>query len=1164
MPPRGGGGGEGGGGGFGGLGETAGGGSNQNLMGVDLPRPQVAEENESLPFLGWDYEAIGWSLAPGEDIVLRFRNATQSPMESPIFWSIEDYTTNEILAKGEGSVDVGPGAVGEVPVDLPEGLEDGPYRIRYSYSAADLPIGRPYYFDYRKAQPQPQLNLNIVALVENMDPAGWVRMMLNPVSQYVNIVENWPGEALDIDAAIVLGETYAANDPEIEQLMQFVREGGTVLVMGKPPASLSEMLPVSVARNPIQKASPVRLQVESSGPWQGFEADSGPAHYPVQVEAKDGATVLAQWDGGMPAVVQGEFGQGKVIYAGSGPWQVWQDDPAFHGADELAIRLLYWGAKGEEALQAALDHVQEAYGQQQAENEALRDWVFENQTMPAPEEFYVVSNNNIGRFGWLAENGGLVENITADQRVMYEANAGDAFTLAVNGESGKSPGEVKMGWLAETMDWEYPNGETVRTTMSLGSPGLLWEGDAQQASLEGWKSTHAAYMSEDGMAVAAAGETIDGARMTENWLLTFVADEQTRDVPHLIVLTRRPESIAVAADEIAMSFGSEGFGAFFTCSPWGIRRLAPGETKAWIEDVPSNIVSSAQGWSKAFLNFPTEVVTIGWAEQGDVVHQAERFRYRTFETDWNTEAIQLAPVPPVVFMAKAVEAPIEVSGQLIDLACATKFGYLRAAPGDSTHMTFVLPPMDHRALMQVEGRMDLQAGIDLRPFGSHPMGNPDRGPGDLYEDLNRYGQAENVPYNVRYNIDPYRWWVAFNSLLGKPFYSENVRNELAGRFQTRFWEGLNFYAHKMIVTLKREPYSQVEYLIHFIWPNQTDKGYHNFNDANEASGVNAYAFANYARYYGDFATLRANWNILRAQYAFLPRTDDWAAMCSAAFEFWRVAGYDMLNSEYVGSMAFAYAAKNTGNEQDRVQALVSAARALTAATGRYNWKGYIQEITADGDPWRIWNDFLYFNEYGIQVNASGGGIGMLDTSKGMAHELPLAYKVWAPQAAKAREASRGGRGGISNETIQKLFLGWDWETLWEQAKAAGSDPGNRRGWLAGPPIYNMALIGIGDIPLFLSDWAPAEYKVGYYDPDTRHLRLEFVNHEGGEFPVKIYSQRQPETVSANGEELGADAWQYDASTGWLIVSLSGSEPVTLEVALGEPVAPLHPYFTKVE
>jgi hypothetical protein len=176
----------------------------------------------------------------------------------------------------------------------------------------------------------------------------------------------------------------------------------------------------------------------------------------------------------------------------------------------------------------------------------------------------------------------------------------------------------------------------------------------------------------------------------------------------------------------------------------------------------------------------------------------------------------------------------------------------------------------------------------------------------------------------------------------------------------------------------------------------------------------------------------------------------------------------------------------------------------------------------------------------------------------------LAYKVWAPRAVLAYETSleEAGQHRLADLT-QRLFLGWDPEKILGQVRK--DSPRQPLGWQAATGLYDLALACAADIPLFLSDWAPAEYVAGEYEPAQRALDLTFRSHQGEPYGVRIYSQKSPLEVSVNGEVLSPTAakWQYDPGSGWLTIRLSGSEEKRIQILLGGDAAPLHPYFGKM-
>jgi len=1016
-------------------------------------------------FLGWNYEKIGYTLSPGENVALRFRNNRDAKVQTPVRWTLSTYA-GQPIGQGEATLTMNPHEPGEVSLAIPSTLEDGPHWIKFALGDAPDSAIRSFYFDYRKPKPDPGLNLNVVALVENMDAEGWVRTMLGGFSDYINVLTDWPDdEAFAIDAVLVIAEGLKGDDPRAARLRQYVRRGGKMLVLGRPPASLAEMLQEDVKQRT-----------------------------------------------------------------------------------------------------------------------ATRDWVFEKQPLAPPKDFVVVGRNNIGRFGWLIDEGALTENIASDgvvwhptdQNAVFSLSPKGAFPISVSVEGAGKPeaGAVKQNWLSKTIQWKYGNGKNVHSTLSLASPAILWEGDAKRLTLDKWEATHLAYISPKGIRVVAAGGAIDPADMAENWLVTFIAKDNTRDVPRLIVLTRRPARIDFTK-EIAFVFDGKGFGALFTSSLWGLRRFAPGETISWEKKVPPDAVAAARQWSRAFLSYPVQCEEIGWLEAGAVC-LADRFRFRAFADGWKTSPLTLAALPPVLSLARGIGVPIDAPPEAKDMHYATKFGPLEALPGDATLVRIHLPAMDHRAIIPVEGRLELQQAIDRHALEGLYLGRhiPDTGinagNGERWDDLQAYFHSEKVPLEETACLDVYEWWLTFNAILGRPVYSPAARQQVDRHFHQRYWEILNCYAHKCIVMHRREPWTGIDYLISFIYPTQTQHGFRHFNDAEEASGINSYCFANYARYYGDWDTLRANWNLCRRLYEFLPKVNDWAVMASAAHEYYQVVGYDMLNSEYIGNLAFAYAAKNTGHKDDEIEGLVLAAKSLVASVARFGLKDFIESCTAADDPWRRLKGFYYFNEYGFQATASvpeGGGIGMLDTSKGTGHELALAYKEWVPKWMDAHEKDLG-KGVAPHHQMHRVLLGWDREEIPARMKAsaesAQAQPGKT--WRLTKDVYDMAYVCVADIPLFLSEWAPAEYITGRYDPAKQEVALEFRSHEDGPYQVRLYSQRAAKQVTVNDEVLKAEngGWSYDPSTGGLVITLKSRQTSHVRISLGEPVASLHPYFTRVE
>ncbi len=1146
-----------------------------------------------IEFLGWDYARLGYSLSSGEEMALRYRNNLSSSSEVPVAWTLTTYA-GVPLAQGKRSLSLRPGETGQIPISLPAGLEDGAYFVYYDVGGSTGAFKDRFHFDFRRPAADEKLNLTVVSLIENMDGKGWTRSMFGPLASYVRVLCSWPNELEDVDAALVIAENLKPGDSRLEQLMRYARRGGKVVIFGKPAAALSELLPIRLAGEPPWLEAPLRLQLSPGGPWSGFDPDEGPRHYGLRVEAKTDAAVLAEWDGGPPAVVSRSFGEGNVVFVGAGAGQVWQRRDSLDGADEMWLRLVYWLTGGDEAVSAVLSRAGQLHADELRSSAEVRNRVLAGMPVSVPQKYVALGRNNAGRFGWLISEGGLAESLEADGVVSTIATrpfafrggapwASDhrlSFSLGLDGGTKPKATSVTQNWFGKTVTWRYENSSEVNATLSMGSPAILWEGKASHVALTGSAITHVAYQTPSGVRIAQRDESIDPADLSESWLIAFTAHPDVRDMPQLIVLTRRPDSIRFASG-IQLRFGAQGFGSFFTSRLWGIRRLAPGETGEWTNGVPAKAVAAARQWSRAFLRYPFACDEVAWVEE-EALMLASRFRFRAFTSDWGAEALAFAPLPPVLLLAKSAGAPVQLPPETTDLAFDTKYGPLHGVSGETTLVRVPLPPRDHRALIPAAGRMELQELIDESTAGlrlgkkKHPDANiRNEGSGNLYVDLAPYDIYNSVPFPEMPCIDLYKWWLTFSAILARPVYSSAVREKIDQHYRNQYWETLNFYSHKCMVMQKREPFSGVEYIIHFVWPTQSQYGYRNFNDGNEASGLTATCFASYARYYGDWTTLGANWNHCRRLYEFLPRVHDWACMSSGALESWGVAGLDMLNSEPYGSLDFAYAAARVGYPQDEIVGLVLGAKSMVAAVARLGFQDYLHSVTADGDPWREFEGFYWFHENGIQASVPKmGGVAMLDTSKGTSHEFMLAYKTWAgdrmrrEEEALEREAARSERRRISLPNLtQRLFLGWDIKGLREQARRA-AESGRQRGthWSSATSLYDLALLCIGDIPLFLSDWAPAEYVSGKYAPVQGELNLVFRSQEHAPYRVRIYSQREPLHVTVNGAAVAQSegGWRYEPASGWFDIRLDGAGLERLHLVLGDSVAPLHPYFTGVK
>jgi len=236
---------------------------------------------------------------------------------------------------------------------------------------------------------------------------------------------------------------------------------------------------------------------------------------------------------------------------------------------------------------------------------------------------------------------------------------------------------------------------------------------------------------------------------------------------------------------------------------------------------------------------------------------------------------------------------------------------------------------------------------------------------------------------------------------------------------------------------------------------------------------------------------------------------------------------------------------------------------MVTNVARLSLQDYMLEISAEGDILREFQGFFHFAEQGFYGSRRKmGGVGLFDTSKGTYHEFLLAYKLWSAGRMKEELAAMnyGTRDGFgaSPDNLMRLMLGWDpspFLKIPEQTE-------NRRtpNWQSTTSLYELSALSVADLPLFLSDWTPAEYVSGIYNPRDKTVNLRFRSHTPEPCNIIIYSGYKPEKFILNGSPNEKN-WKYDPLTGWLLISPDVADAQEISFQLGDQVAPLHPYFS---
>ncbi len=1108
-----------------------------------LPQRPPAQD---LALAGLDYDAAGYVLSPGEPAEIRFKNRWLSEVQAQADWALEDYSGRK-LASGSGRIAVAPAAIAKLRIKLPSSLKSGWYRARVKFEGAEALLG----FCFIRPRTGP-LSLKVAALMDCIDPEGWLRIMAGPLADYWNITRSCRGA----DVAVVAAEADKPQ-PWADELRSYLAQGGAAIFYGKLPAWLEELAPVRMNRSSPFASSPARL---ASVPlWPGFRPELCPPHYHTAVEPKPGARVLARWADGQPAIVQA----GRRMYVATVPGKLWQKSyghlPPW---DELLVRAAYALAGRPAATQALAAEVRRAEeAASRAEEQALRQ-----ASLRAADGWRIgASLGNFGRNGWIAPEQGLEMQIDSTGRIS-QFGARVQFRLSFDGKQPASVTTLRAGWLSKTLSLE---GTGARCTISAAAPWLMIEGTAKRVRFAGLSGTLVVPAAAGPRALSEAAK-LDGRSLRTGWLV--IIPDADRAAPTAIFLTRRPGSISLQPSGLELAFPS-GFGALFIGRLWGIRQLSIDPRKpAGLQ----RIARQAQRLEPICLAFPVDC-TEAFRVLPDGVEIVDAFKFREHRSEFGTKPRRLAPIPPPLALAVTRgRYPARIAGKPLDLEVATLCGPYMAVAGPRLRYALPRAPEDHYGLIAITGAMDLQADMErYARQGIAAVRHASGGyttPSSFIADMAAYERGGLLPPFQAPCIDLYKWWFCFPTLLARPVYSDEMRRQADSTWRERYWRTLNFYLPKTLIRYRREPFTGLGYGLTFVWPVHMRDGVRMFIDENEGACVVLYCMWAYCQYYGDWATAASCWPAVWLYHSYLRRVHDWAFMASSNAEFYSTVGIDMLNSEMPGNLAFARMARQVGDTRAEHLGLYLAAKASVPTIARAFMPAYLESITPPDHPWRRYRFIWSFHAAGW----SGGeradegdwektlfrAIRFLDTSKGTGPEICLLHRLYAADhmnrwqhaidEAAARRKAAPGWGHL----MMRAFLGWPREKVLAAARRFHEIKKNY-GWLSAKGPSNIAAVCTAYTPIFISDWAPAGYISGTFNPATHAAALRFKSSRP--FTIRLYSRWRPLQIAIDGKRLSAKSWSYDASSGWLTIHApAGSSNITIRFS-DKPSAPPHPY-----
>jgi hypothetical protein len=204
----------------------------------------------------------------------------------------------------------------------------------------------------------------------------------------------------------------------------------------------------------------------------------------------------------------------------------------------------------------------------------------------------------------------------------------------------------------------------------------------------------AAISTQKGPKIFRPGETIDPARLRESWFVVWWAGATNWtnwDSPWLVTLQHRPETIRFDTNGLHFGFASEaGYAAALPLYGYGKPMLDPTQshpftllkdkkkrvhTWEWEKALPADPLARARYWASALREFPLYAEDSFSVDRAhDTVTFRQRIRWLSWNDDWETKHLKLAPVSPVLALAAREGFPAKFSKEPFDMEMPTPFG----------------------------------------------------------------------------------------------------------------------------------------------------------------------------------------------------------------------------------------------------------------------------------------------------------------------------------------------------------------------------------------------------------------------------------------------------------------------------------------------------------
>lgn len=842
-----------------------------------------------------------------------------------------------------------------------------------------------------------------------------------------------------------------------------------------------------------------------------------------------------------------------------------------------------------------------------------------------------VSNKSFGRFGWTTY-GWITEGYPLSkgaERYCEELRDGTLANLIkenfcvsrppcdfylIRRENLKKIEVIQCNWVGKTIKATYPE-FYYSLTYSVVTSGILIESNDSQLTVYTScpftfysfipdVSLSAQYILERQPVVKQITYNYKRKRdgdIAANWILIWSKDGK---VPLQIVFARHPEEIEFSEDGDRVNIKFKGPLRYaVVLTPFGVdtssKKLQEGNT------LSGDILKICNLWSRALLAYPVNCreffeVEEGWIRSRDI------YEYKEIKDDWGTSPLKLAPLPPLVCLAKEEGYPVKFLGDIEDCNYPTWYGPLKCTI-NKEYVEYLLPvpPIQFKGLVRIERSKEEERDVlyrkkinEIFKESIHYIGGPRR-----FDEIPSPWQ-ENISSP---NLDLYSiWGYYYRDLLSLPYLDFEAKNLLLDAVNNRIGITLSKYGRyipktvdrkpKGEIDVRKEPYTGQEYLITFasdpIPPESIQTLAGIWRDQDEAIGQALHDLYYYALYTGNWESVRQGWEFpIKPLAMYLEVTHDWAIMCASALEGKGGSGLDMLNPQFPGLLCYSKLAKYLRDEETYRRALYLASKTAVPTVIRFRFKKYASRYNIPGgDPQEIVGGFMENGESGRWVinpyKAPRNNLYFLlttmcflDDTKGLRPELlelyltyvkddlhnfvfnivPELYPDWyrgGPESINKEEKNKermiwGAMSGLNNLDA-RIKMGEERKKIdsylekfipvWERV-IVPKEYAPRNGKFI---VYTLASLLSRDSPIYLLDtWAPAKFIDASYNPETYMAQTKLANPLEKVIDVEIFTKERPKGVIINEKKvLEGKEWFYKKD----ILSINSKEKeITIKI-----------------